>query len=188
MTRQILIVVDMQNDFIDGALGTPEAQAIVPNVVDKIRKYTDEEKEIFVTADSHGTLEYCVSQEWLHGIPKHCMSGHAGRAIYPTVARALELSNHHRVSKHSFASGFLCESIESNNRDLEFKSELEIEIVGLCTDICVISNALMLRSKFPYSKITVDASCCAGSTPQMHKAALEVMKRCCIDVMEEPAK
>lgn len=168
---KLLIVVDMQNDFIDGALGTPEAIKIVDNVKAKIQQYASEDDTLIVfTRDSHDS-NYLETHEGKLLPIEHCIVGTHGWKI----AAGLEVPNCGYVNKTTF--GWLHWS--------SFSSADKIEIIGLCTDICVVSNALILRAKYPESDITVDASCCAGSAPEKHKAALEVMKSCHINVINE---
>lgn len=164
-----LIVVDMQNDFIDGALGTKEAQAIIPNVKKKIEEYFNNGDEIIFTRDTH-EVEYLSTNEGKHLPIPHCIIGTHGWQI----ADGLEVPNCNHVSKPTFGW------IHWNRRSFE-----EIEMIGLCTDICVVSNALILKAMFPEINITVDASCCAGVTPETHKAALQTMKMCQINVIGE---
>lgn len=167
-----LIVVDMQNDFIDEALGTPEAQAIVHNVKKKIEEYDAREDAIIFTRDTHFE-NYLETNEGKNLPVKHCIMGTHGWQI----ADGLEVPCCRYINKPTF--GWL------GWKSLAFEDEDEIEIVGLCTDICVVSNALILKAMFPEVKITVDASCCAGVTPESHKTALLTMKMCQINVIGE---
>jgi nicotinamidase-related amidase len=165
-----LIVIDMQNDFISGSLGTKEAQAIVPNVKKKIEEYKARGDEIIFTRDTHQS-DYLETNEGKHLPIKHCINGTYGWII----ADEVNYPEYKHVNKRTFGYTFW-------NYEEEFE---EIELVGLCSDICVISNALILKAQFPKINITVDASCCAGTTPKKHKAALEVMKSCQINVIGE---
>ena len=165
-----LIVVDMQNDFIDGSLGTKEAQNIIPNVAKKIKEYQDRGDKIIFTRDTHDT-NYLNTPQGKKLPVEHCIYGTHGWKI----ADGLEVENCYYIDKPTFGW--------KHWSDLIF--EKEIELVGLCTDICVISNALILKATFPDADITVDASCCAGVTPETHKAALETMKMCQINVIGE---
>lgn len=167
--RKTLIVVDMQNDFIDGSLGTKEAQAIVENVKKKISEYRLRGDEIIFTRDTHGE-NYLDTPEGRKLPVKHCIYGTKGWEI----AKGLEVPGCVYIDKPSFGWPYW------NERCFE-----EIEIVGLCTDICVVSNALILKAMFPDVEIAVDASCCAGVTPETHRAALETMKMCQIRVVGE---
>lgn len=167
--RKLLIVVDMQNDFIDGALGTPEAVAIVDNVVEKIRSYPT--ADIIATRDTH-TPDYLNTQEGRLLPVVHCVEGTTGWQIAPKVAEAL--GDAKIVDKPTFGSTRLAELL------LEYRNEeeLEIELVGLCTDICVVSNALLIKATQPETAVYVDPKCCAGVTPESHAAALITMGMC----------
>ena len=171
--RRILIVVDMQKDFVNGALGTKEAVAIVPAVVDKIRQY--EKENIFVTRDTH-RKDYLTTQEGRKLPVEHCIEGTPGWELDPTVAEAVQGAA--IVNKPTFGSTELMNII----REISEKDEISIELIGLCTDICVVSNALLLKAAVPEVEISVDASCCAGVTPEKHEAALETMRSCQIQV------
>lgn len=162
-----LIVIDMQNDFLTGSLGTKEAQAIVPNVKKKIQEYVNRGDQIIFTRDTHYS-NYLETQEGKMLPVEHCIYDTEGWEIVDE----LEVMNCIYVNKTSFGwDGWLKLNYE------------EIELIGVCTDICVISNALILKAQFPEVKITVDASCCAGVTPGLHEAALKVMKSCQINVI-----
>ena len=164
-----LIVIDMQNDFIDGSLGTSEAQAIVGRVKDKIEQYRQSGDKIIFTRDTHGE-NYLETSEGKKLPVVHCVKDTYGWQI----ADGLCSDNDEIIDKPSFGwTGW---------GKYEFS---DIEIIGLCTDICVVSNALILRALFPDAEITADASCCAGVTPATHKAALETMKMCQINVIGE---
>ena len=173
--KRVLVVVDMQNDFIDGALGTQEAQAIVGNVVKKIEEYQGE--KVFATRDTHGD-DYMNTSEGKHLPVPHCMKGTEGWEIRQEVSEALQKVNAEIVDKPFFGSMVLVDKMAEQG----FQKELEIELVGLCTDICVVSNALLLKARLPEAIIRVDKSCCAGVTPQSHEAALLTMKMCHIDI------
>ena len=167
-----LIVIDMQRDFIDGALGTPEAQAIVPSVKKKIEEYDAREDAIIFTRDTHFD-SYLSTNEGKNLPVKHCIVDTHGWKI----ADGLEVPCARYIDKPTFGwTGW---------GRLEFEDGDDIEIVGLCTDICVVSNALILKATYPEVKITVDASCCAGVTPESHNAALTTMKMCQINVIGE---
>lgn len=164
-----LIVVDMQKDFIDGSLGTSEAQAIVENVRQKIRDSYSRGDEIIFTRDTH-SADYLSTFEGKNLPVIHCVRGTEGWAI----ADGLEVPGCRYIDKLTFGwTGWGEHSFE------------EIELIGLCTDICVVSNALILRALFPSTPITVDASCCAGVTPESHRAALLTMKMCQIQIVNE---
>lgn len=171
--RRILIVIDMQNDFIDGALGTKEAEAIVDAVKDKIRSYNVQ--NVFATMDTHAE-DYPNTQEGKNLPVVHCIKGTPGWQIRDDIAALLEGAKIYQ--KPTFGSTDLARDLKA----LADKDELEIELVGLCTDICVVSNALLLKAFMPEVPLSVDATCCAGVTPQKHLAALETMRSCQVDV------
>ena len=167
--KRTLIVVDMQNDFIDGTLGTPEAQAIVPAVKVKLQAYRDRGDEIIFTRDTHGE-DYLSTPEGKKLPVVHCVQGTHGWELAPGLWQEGETV----INKPTFGyTGWSEMSFE------------QVELVGLCTDICVVSNALILKALFPEAEISVDASCCAGVTPESHKAALLTMKMCQIDVIND---
>ena len=182
--KKTLIVIDVQNDFIDGALGTKEAQAIVPNVKKKIEEYKARGDEIIFTRDTHQN-DYLDTNEGKHLPVEHCIEGTDGWQIHPD----LDIADCEHIDKPTFGWQywtFTKTSYEDDNDATEWFRDLEdIEIVGLCTDICVVSNALILKANYPWANITVDASCCAGVTPESHKAALTTMKMCQINVIGE---
>lgn len=175
-TEKILLVVDMQNDFIDGSLGSGQAQAIVPNVAAKVKWYFEHDYMVIFTRDTHGA-DYLQSQEGKYLPVEHCIKDTHGWEISDNL-------NTERAviwDKPTFGSPELAEQISMlMNTQGSIK---EIEIVGLCTDICVVSNALILKAFLPEVKITVDSSCCAGVTVETHKAALETMKMCQVNII-----
>ena len=171
--RKLLVVVDMQNDFIDGSLGTPEAQKIVGNVAAKIRSY--HAGNVFATRDTHGP-DYLDTQEGRNLPVVHCVRGTPGWEISPELTGLL--SGAVIVDKPTFGSTELASMI----KEIAEKEEISIELVGLCTDICVVSNALLLKAAMPEVRISVDRNCCAGVTQQTHEAALETMASCQIFV------
>ncbi len=167
-----LIVVDMQNDFVTGVLGTKEAEKIVPNVKEKIKNFNG---EIIFTRDTH-QKNYLDTQEGkLLPVP-HCIEGTEGFEIVPE----LDTTSHKIINKPTFGSKELGEYLTLENRKEKIES---ITLVGLCTDICVISNAMLIKAFLPEVPITVDSSCCAGVTPESHQRALESMKACQIQVI-----
>ena len=174
--KKILVAVDMQKDFVDGALGTAEAVKIVPNVAAKIKAFQGD--EIFVTFDTHGE-NYAETLEGKKLPVAHCIEGTEGHKLSPEVERALNGKKYTRIFKKTFGTFEIAQILAEKYPG----EEIEADVVGLCTDICVISNALILRAAFPNSKIRVDASCCAGVTPQSHDAALLTMSCCQIDVV-----
>lgn len=179
---KFLFVIDMQNDFIDGALGTPEALAIVPAVKNKIKKYCESGDYVIFTRDTHHP-NYLETLEGKNLPIEHCIKGTSGWQIRDELEANHELF--HIVDKYTFGYYDWFTYIANMLPDqLEEGEYLEsIEIVGLCTDICVISNAMILKSLFTETPIIVDSSCCAGVTPESHKNALEAMKMCQITVI-----
>lgn len=171
--KKLLIVVDMQNDFIDAALGTKEAVAIVPKVIEKIASYPAD--CIYATRDTH-QKEYLSTSEGKYLPVVHCVEGTDGWQIRPEVAAAMPGAK--LVNKPTFGSTELAELMKKEAE----KEEIEIELVGLCTDICLVTNALLLKTALPETKISVDAACCAGVTPKSHEAALLTMKMCQVEV------
>lgn len=165
--KKTLIVVDMQKDFIDGALGTKEAVAIVENVKNKIAEYRKNGDEIIFTRDTH-QADYLNTNEGKHLPVVHCVEGTDGWQI----PEELRVPDAVYINKPTF--GYL----NWKEYDLE-----EAELVGLCTDICVVSNALLIKAQYPEITVKVDASCCAGVTPESHEAALLTMKMCQIEVL-----
>lgn len=176
--RKILIVIDMQNDFIDGSLGTNEAVAIVPAVVEKMKSYTRE--DIFATMDTHFD-DYMDTQEGKYLPVIHCIKGTTGWKLREEIRSLVDEKNIYE--KPTFGSTVLADKIKCiYDKELSKDSSLEIELVGLCTDICVVSNALLLKASLPEVKISVDPDCCAGVTSGKHEAALETMRSCQIEV------
>lgn len=174
--RKILLVIDMQNDFIDGSLGTKEAEGIVDKVEAKIKQYAPE--NIYATRDSHGE-NYLDTAEGKKLPVVHCIEGTKGWEIHPRIEQALGSAT--IVNKPTFGSVVLAELLQEENE----KEELVIELVGLCTDICVVSNALFLKAVMPENEILVDASCCAGVTRESHEAALTTMQMCQITIVNK---
>lgn len=175
--KKILIVVDMQKDFVDGALGSKEAVAIVDNVVNKINEF---DGDIIVTYDTH-LQNYMETQEGKKLPVPHCIKGTDGWKLDSKVQAALSKKTYKVIEKPTFGAIELPEYIRANYNP----NEIEIELVGLCTDICVVSNALLLKANFVETKVSADASCCAGVTPDSHNAALVTMKMCQINVIGE---
>ena len=173
--KNFLIVVDMQNDFVDGSLGTKEALDIVDNVVNKINNF---DGEIIATYDTHFE-NYLNTLEGKNLPVKHCIKGTDGWQINHKVASALNKKSFTALEKFTFGSKELPQLLIDKAKNEDFT----IELIGLCTDICVVSNALLLKANFPEKQITVDASCCAGVTIQTHHAALSTMKMCQINII-----
>lgn len=171
--QNILIVVDMQNDFIDGALGTKEAAAIVPKVEEKIRNF---EGNVFFTRDTHETY-YLETQEGKNLPVPHCIRGTAGWQIREELDA---LRKTEPIDKETFGSTDLAGELTMIDEDEGIGS---ITLVGLCTDVCVISNALLIKASLPEVPICVDATCCAGVTPESHENALKAMEACQIRII-----
>jgi len=173
--RKILVVVDMQNDFITGSLGSAEALAIVENVKAKIKMYKS--CDIYVTRDTH-EANYLETQEGKNLPVVHCVRGTSGHEIESDIASLL--SGAKIIDKPTFGSVELAKAIA---KDAEAANgEIEVELIGLCTDICVVSNALLIKAFLPEISISIDSNCCAGVTVEKHLAALETMRSCQIKV------
>lgn len=177
---KLLIVVDMQKDFVDGVLGTPEAVSILPSVKEKIRTYVENNEPVIFTRDTHYE-DYMETQEGKNLPVPHCMEGTEGWKIHPYLEVLEEEFN--IINKKTFGYTdwvpYLFRALHGKTRE-----ELEsIELVGLCTDICVISNAIILKASFPETRIIVDSKCCAGVSPTRHVNALEAMKACQIEIV-----
>lgn len=172
--KKILIVVDMQKDFVDGALGTKEALAIVDNVVKKIEDF---DGDLIVTYDTHGD-DYMSTQEGKNLPVPHCIKGTDGWKLDSRVQTALEGREYKAIEKPTFGSTVLVDYLKGKYAD----EELDIELIGLCTDICVVSNALLIKASFLDAVVSVDSSCCAGVTVDSHNAALTTMKMCQVHV------
>ena len=178
---KVLVVIDMQKDFVDGALGSSEAQAIVPNVAAKVKEYAKMSDGLIVyTRDTH-FADYADTREGRYLPVPHCIFETEGWEIVPEALNdqaAVVILN-----KETFGYSAIAEEIGyivNGELDQEIDS---IEVCGLCTDICVVSNALILKASFPEIPFVVDSACCAGATPAKHEAALEVMRSCQIDVI-----
>ena len=176
--NKILIIIDMQNDFITGSLGTKEARAIVPKVEKKIEEYQERNEMIIFTRDTHKN-NYLETSEGIKLPVKHCIYNTKGWKIgiksipgeYKIIDKMSFGYDQWRNVFGKYFSGYL-------------GSHTTVELVGLCTDICVISNALLVKAALPEVPIIVDAACCAGVTPESHETALKAMKACQIDVVE----
>lgn len=169
---KVLIVVDMQNDFITGALGTPEARSIVDRVVEKIKGF---DGMVLATRDTHGK-NYLSSAEGKKLPVPHCIKGTAGWQLCREIERLLVTPP---IDKPTFGSAELGQMLSSYNK---IKPITEVTLIGVCTDICVISNAMLVKAFLPEATVKVDASCCAGTTPESHRRALEAMQVCQIAV------
>lgn len=173
--KKILVVVDIQNDFVDGALGTPEAVAIVDNAAEKIKNF---DGDIFVTYDTHFE-NYMDTLEGKKLPVPHCIKGTDGWKLNSKIAEALNGRKYTEIEKLTFGSVELPKLIKDTIGD----DIAEITLIGLCTDICVVSNALLLKANLLDSEVCVDASCCAGVTPETHNAALDTMRCCQINII-----
>jgi len=176
---KLLIVVDMQNDFVRGHLSTPEARETIGGIQAKIRRYLEDGHGVLFTMDTHLDSDYQQQDATAEAaaLPKHCIKGTGGWEIVDELKPYVNADN--VIEKPTFMAADEEERIWEHVADTAGD---EIELCGVCTDICVISNALYLRAKFPRAKITVDPACCAGVTPDTHQAALTAMKNCLIDV------
>lgn len=189
---KVIVVVDMQNDFITGALGTPEAEAIVPVMVERLKELNSGDNLIMFTKDTHYD-DYMDTQEGKNLPVPHCIEGTLGWSINKQISSFVDYGSNFcfysakdilksRIIKNTFGSIRLAEII----RDLLPDNPIdEIILMGVCTDICVVSNAMLIKAYCPEVQVTVDASCCAGVTPERHLAALETMKSCQIKVINE---
>ena len=169
--KKVLLVIDMQNDFINGALGTKEAEGIVNNVKKKIDTYRRLGETVIFTRDTH-SLDYLETAEGKKLPVPHCIKGSEGWKITSEI----NVLNDKIIDKPTFGSLELAEELDKYNVS-------SIELIGLCTDICVISNAMIVKAKFPEVPISVDSSCCAGVTPESHENALKAMQMCQIEVI-----
>lgn len=171
--KKLLVVVDMQNDFIDGSLGTEAAKAVVDKVCDKIDSWDD---LICYTIDTHYE-DYLETAEGHHIPVPHCLNDSHGWRLNDEVAKRLD---EHSIKLYKEAFGTVSLIGVINAMGIQ-----EVHLIGVCTDICVISNALLIKSIEPSVEIYVYASCCAGSTPENHMAALNVMKSCCVNIVND---
>lgn len=169
---KVLIVVDYQNDFVFGSLGSAQAQSICSGVKEKIRRAQEEGAHVIFTLDTHDE-DYMMTQEGKKLPVQHCIAGTHGWMVVQNLNN-LDNHQHQCITKPTF--GYLGWDLGGYD---------EIEMIGVCTDICVVSNALILKAMYPEVEITVDASCCAGTSVEAHKAALSVMKSCQINVIGE---
>lgn len=169
--KKLLIVVDMQNDFVDGSLGTKEAEGIVAHVKAKVEQYQEQKDTVIFTRDTH-TEAYLDTQEGKKLPVVHCVKGTKGWEIIDCLQPYVQTV----FEKPTFGSVQLAHVVARGGYE-------QIELVGLCTDICVVSNALLLKAALPEIQICVDSACCAGVTPASHEAALTTMKMCQIEVL-----
>ena len=190
---KVIVIVDMQYDFIDGALGSPEAQAVVPTMIKRLKEYEEEMPLVIFTKDTHKE-NYLETSEGKNLPVEHCIKGSNGWCIYKDIAALVDngnfmrlVDNNGRIEKPTFGSVELADILREiyAHSLLEGNGSTEFIFMGVCTDICVISNVLLTKACIPEAKITVDASCCAGVSPEKHAAALEVMKSCQINIINE---
>ena len=185
---RVLVVVDVQRDFVDGALGSIAAQSIIPHMRERIKEYADGETLILFTKDTHEE-NYLETFEGVRLPGEHCARGTPGWSLVKDISTLADgYSNflifsdeeviRSRILKETFGSIKLCEILKQYENEIT-----DITFMGFCTDICVVSNVLMARAYLPNTRIIVDVSCCAGTTLEKHLAALEVMKSCQIDVI-----
>lgn len=172
-----LIVVDVQNDFVTGSLGTPEAEAVIPNIVKRIEEALKNDETVIATQDTH-QRNYLDTQEGIKLPVKHCIINTEGHDIVEPVYDILLGCD--SVYKDTFGSDALVDNLKFWYNKY---SRIDIELIGLCTDICVIANAVLLKTAFPEARISVRENCCAGSTPEKHQAALKVMESLQIEVI-----
>ena len=171
---KLLFIIDMQNDFIDGVLGSPEAQAIVPKVVEKIKNEKDKYAIITTTFDTHLPLTYLKTEEGKHLPIPHCLYQTKGWELNEDVEKELDK---YTIKQYKSSFGYPWDS----KQYLDYITE--IEIIGLDTDFCVLANAMTLKAAFPNVPITIDAACCAGSTPEWHEKALDMLEHCHFNVI-----
>ena len=184
--KKYLIVVDMQKDFVDGALGTKEAEAIVPAVLEKVKGFPG---EVIFTKDTHFE-DYLSTAEGKMLPVEHCIKGTDGWMLIDALEKYCSENGCKVYEKLTFGCKELAQDMYaslladgiSEGDSTGAESSMSIELIGLCTDICVVSNALLLKAFLPEAEIKVDASCCAGVTPEKHAAALETMRSCQIVV------
>lgn len=176
MANDYLVIIDMQNDFVDGSLGTPEACAIAPAVIEKARIF---DGTVVFTLDTHGS-NYASTQEGQHLPVTHCIKGTAGWHLIPELEEVRQARNARVFEKPTFGSTELAQWLVERNQEDPITS---LEFIGVCTDICVVGNALMVKAFLPEVPVRVDASCCAGVTPQAHDAALATMSSCQVEII-----
>ncbi len=172
--NKILIVVDMQKDFVSGVLGSKEALVALKNASEKIKNF---DGDIFLTLDTHFS-DYLDTEEGKNLPVPHCIKGTDGWQLEEEILKALDGKEYKLVEKYTFGSVDL-PNILKQRYDVD---DLDIELIGVCTDICVVSNAMLLKANFTKAKISVDSSCCAGVTPKLHQDALSVMGSCQIKI------
>lgn len=170
--KKLLVVVDMQNDFIDGVLGSPEAQAIVPRVAKRIEQAIENEETIVFTQDTHLSLSYGYSEEGKNLPIPHCIFPDQGWKIHNDIKKYA--ADYQTYWKYTFGYDWA---------ELRHKTYNQIEIIGLDTDFCVLANAMTLKATFPNAHIVINAACCAGSTPEWHEKALDILEHCHCEII-----
>ena len=178
--KKVLIVVDVQNDFVTGALRNEDAIKTIPNVLAKVREYMDNNDLILLTKDTHYEETYMNTEEGKNLPVPHCIIETEGWRLVPELTEALDKYVTKRFYKSSFGALNLGNDIGYHPDNIE-----SVELIGFCTDICVISNALVVKSALEYVPVYVDAACCAGVTPESHDIALQAMKACQIHIKNE---
>lgn len=180
---KILLVVDMQNDFVTGALGTQEAQAIVPNVIERIKEYEkDDDNYVIYTMDAHNQMKqssYFDTIEGKHLPIPHCIWGTKGQIFIPEIRKVLNVNRTKTIVLLKETFGFDWHHFS----DSKYKDIEQIEIIGLCTDFCVMANAFGLKAVLPNVPIIINSKCCAGSTPEWHREALDMLEHCHFDII-----
>ena len=171
---KLLVVVDYQKDFVDGALGYPGAETLEGPLCDKVKAALADGWKVIFTRDAHAP-DYLDTREGRNLPVPHCIRGTQGWALDARITEALEKKTHRIIEKPTFGSTQLPHLIHS---ELQPDEALSIELVGLCTDICVVSNALILKAAFPEADVRVNPDLCAGSTPENHAAALQTLRSC----------
>jgi nicotinamidase-related amidase len=177
---KLLVVIDMQNDFINGTLGTGEAVSIVENVLAKIKNYETDGEPIIFTMDTHAD-NYLETQEGKKLPVKHCIAYTNGWEINDRIKNAVNLEQYKIYEKITFGSSELAKDLLKGS----YNEITQVELIGICTDICVITNAMLFKTLLPEVPVLVDAACCAGVTPESHINALKAMKMCHIDIKNE---
>lgn len=180
--KKLLVIVDMQNDFIDGVLGSPEAQTIVPKVIERMKQaFEDEDEFICFTKDTHDAFEYPLSEEGKNLPIPHCLFPSEGwkinKEIIECTAHDHSVTELYFIWKKSFGHNW---EKESWIHDYQIGT---IEIIGLDTDFCVLANAMTLKATFPNAHIVINAACCAGSTPEWHEKALDMLEHCHCEII-----
>ena len=175
--KKLLFVIDMQNDFIDGALGTKEAQSILPAVIERVRSF---DGDLIFTRDTHFD-DYMETQEGKNLPVPHCIKGTPGWELAPELEKLRQERNAPVFDKLTFG----CKELPAYLEEHYPEGLGSAEFIGVCTDICVISNALLVKAFLPEAEVAVDAACCAGVTPESHRTALAAMRTCQITVEHE---